>query len=88
MPERDLEASKKESNAWETKYHQAEEARVVAERRAGDAELAATTAADAATKEKELVEDLFGKGVTKYANLEKVAIASSGVALGKYNLFF
>ena len=88
VPERELEGSKKEANAWETKYRQAEEARVAAERRAGDTELAVTASADAATKEKELAEDLYMKGVTKYANLEKVAIASSGVALGKYNLLF
>ena len=88
MPERDLEASKKEANTWETKYRQAEEARVAAERRAGSAESAATVAADAATKEKQIAEDLIRREVAKYGNLEKVAIDSSRVALCKYYLLF
>ena len=88
VPERDLEATKKEENAWENKYRQAEKARVAAERRAGDAESAATVAAEAVAKEKKLAEDLFRKEVVKYANLEKVVVASSGVALGKYILLF
>ena len=88
VPERDLEASKKEANTWATKYRRAEEARVAAERRAGSAESAATAAADAAAKGKQIAEDLVRREVGKYANLEKVAIDSSGVALCKYYLLF
>ena len=88
MPERDLEASRKEAKSWEAKYRQADRARIAAKRRAGDAESAATAAADAAAKERQIAEYLVGREVAKYANLEKVAIDSSGVALCKYYLLF
>ena len=88
VPERDLEASKKEANTWEAKYRQAEEACVAAERRAGDADSAAIAAADTAAKEKHVAEDLIRREVAKYANLEKVAMDSSRVALCKCFLLF
>ena len=47
-----------------------------AEHRARDTESVATAAADVATKEKILKEDLLKKEIAKYANLEKFAIAS------------
>ena len=52
MPERDLEASKRKANTWEAKYYQAEEARISAERRAGDTDLAAIASSETAAKEK------------------------------------
>ena len=84
MPERELEVAKKEASTWETKYRQAEEARLAAEQRAKNAESAATATADTVTKEQSLNEDLLKKEIVKYANLEKFANASSVVALSKF----
>ena len=87
VQEHDLEVSKKEASTWEAKYRQSEESRVATEQRARDAEAAATIAAEAAKKERCLDEDLLKKEISKYANLEKFAIASSGDALSKSPLW-